>query len=153
VIIKLEYLKLILFSLAATAFADNSFAQSNDPAENRKYMAEAVKELADYLDIKCGDYKVTVKFDDTGFDYNSNPTSGTPTNADRVTAGLYAIASVCESGEAGSAKVKSGYNSIRIVPGAANMASVAKRVLTLTYDTASTVPIGRLREEYFQQLK
>jgi hypothetical protein len=145
--------QLVFAAIAAFSLANSAHAQSDNPDENRKYMSDAVNELADYLDLKCGNYKVTVKFDDSKFDYNSNPTNGTPTNADRVVAGLYAIASVCEGGDEASAKIKSTIRSIKIIPGNANIASITKGVLTLTYDIASTDPIGRLREQYYTQLK
>jgi hypothetical protein len=148
-----RFRQVVLGGVAAITFAGSAQAQSDNPAENRTYIAEAINELAGYLSDKCGNFPVVVKLNDVGFDYNSNPTKGTPSTADRVTAGLLAVIAVCEAGEAESAAIKAKFKRISIVPGTANTAQISKQILTLTFDPKSSVPVGQLRDQYYAQLK
>jgi hypothetical protein len=141
-----------LFGVALAALQFTAFAQSENPADNQQFMQKTFAELAEYVDAKCGDFKVPLRFDETGFDFSKNPTLGTPTAKDRATAGVYAIASVCEMGDAPSNRMKSKFNAIQVRPGSANVARLNGKTLDITYNPRSTEPFGRLREQYVGQM-
>jgi hypothetical protein len=128
-------------------------AQSTEPEENKLYMEKTTADMIDYVDGKCGDFRVDINFDDSAFDYNTNPTEGSPTNASRVFAGIYAIAAVCESGDAPSNRLKSKFSSITITPGTAPSARLAGGTLVLTYNPRDARTMSEMRDVYTAQLR
>jgi hypothetical protein len=144
-------MKKMIFAAAVLSMSA-AFAQSDNAADNKQYVDKSMAELAGYIDAKCGDFKVNLRFDDAGFDYTKNPTLGTPTAFDRASAGVYAVAAVCEMGDAPSARIKSKFNAIVVKQGAGNVAKLSGKTLEITYSARSTEPFGKLREQYVAQL-
>jgi hypothetical protein len=136
----------------ALACAPHAFAQSDNPADNKQHVQKWITELSDYIDAKCGDFRPAISFDDTGIDYSKNPTLGTPTTIDRITAPLYGISGVCEMGDAPSNAVKKKFNAIRLKQGGANAVKLNGKTLELTFAARSSEPFGKLKEYFVAQV-
>jgi hypothetical protein len=148
----LKALITIAFAASTALIPNAAHAQSENPAENKEFMDKWMAELAQYVENKCGDFKIKLTFNDAGFDYSKNPTLGTPTAKDRATAGLYGIAAVCETGDAPSNRLKSKFNAVNIRLGAANTMKLNGKTLDISYSPNSKEPFGKLRDAYVAQL-
>ncbi len=148
--------KLFFSSLAwvvvATFFTSAANGQSTNSAENQAYIQKYVNETVEYLDAKCSGFKLQLDFVETGIDYNQNPTTGTPTTTDRVTAPLYGIAQICERGDVPTNSLKRKFNAIRLKQGSTNSAKLNGKTLELTFAPSSQQPFGELKELFAQQI-
>src|SRR5262245_5229631 len=68
--------------------------------ENEAAVDKWIVDTTEYVKNKCGAFSPQVTLIKTGIDYEKDPSTGTPTTVDRVTAPLYAIAEICEKGTA-----------------------------------------------------
>jgi hypothetical protein len=132
--------------------AGNVQAQSTDSAENQAYIQKSVNETVEYLDAKCSGFKLQLDFVETGIDYSQNPTLGTPTTTDRVTAPLYGIAQICERGDVAANSLKRKFNAIRLKQGGSNSARLNGQTLELTFAASSKQPFGELKELFATQI-
>jgi hypothetical protein len=140
-------------ALIAALFAcTNAVAQSDNPAENKEYIAKWVKDMGEYIDAKCSGFKPSIDFNDAGVDYATNPSNGTPATVDRITAPFYGIAHVCEMGDAPTNALKGKFNAIRLRQGAANSVKLSGKTLDVTFAARSSEPSGKLREFFKAQL-
>jgi hypothetical protein len=148
--------KLFLGSLVwvttATLFPSFANSQSTDSAENQAYIQKFVNETVEYLDAKCSGFKLQLDFVETGIDYSQNPTLGTPTTTDRVTAPLYGIAQICERGDVAANSLKRKFTAIRLKQGNTNNAKLKGGTLELTFAASSKQPFGELKELFAAQI-
>jgi hypothetical protein len=148
---KLFFSSLIWVTIA-TLFTGAANAQSTDSAENQAFMQKSVNETVEYLDAKCSGFKLQLDFVETGIDYSQNPTLGTPTTTDRVTAPLYGIAQICERGDVAANNLKRKFDTIRLKQGSTNTAKLAGKTLELTFAASSKQPFGQLKELFATQI-
>lgn len=149
----LRNLDLSLVACVTTlALSTNAFAQSDNPADNKQHVQKWITDVSDYIDAKCGDFRPAISFGDTGIDYSKNPTLGTPTTIDRITAPLYGITGVCEMGDAPSNALKKKFTAIRLKQGSANAVRVNGKTLELTFAARSNEPFGKLKEYFVAQV-
>jgi hypothetical protein len=136
--------------LAASA---NVFAQSDNPAENKAFVQKWIADMTDYIDAKCSDFKPAIAFNDAGIDYAQNPSLGTPTAIDRITAPLSGIATVCEMGDAPANALKKKFSAVQLKQGAANAVRLNGKTLELTFASRSSEPFGRLKEFFAGKIR
>ncbi|MGL5001917.1 MAG: hypothetical protein ACRDAM_03150 [Casimicrobium sp.] len=149
---KLRVSTLALALCGALSLSTNALAQSDNPADNKQHVQKWLSDTSDYIDAKCGDFRPAINFDDTGIDYSKNPTLGTPTTIDRITAPLYGITGVCEMGDAPSNAIKKKFTSIRLKQGAANSVKLNGKTLELTFAARTSEPFGKLKEYFTAQM-
>jgi hypothetical protein len=135
-----------LIGIAIAMAIGSANAQSTDSAENQAYIQKSVNDTIEYLDAKCSGFKLQLDFVETNIDYSQNPTTGTPTTTDRVTAPLYGIAQICEKGDVAANSLKRKFNTIRLKQGNTNTAKLDGKTLELTFAASSNQPFGALKE-------
>jgi hypothetical protein len=143
---KKQLLGSLIWVTIATLVPIAANGQSTDSAENQAYVQKFANETVAYLDAKCSGFKLQLDFVETGIDYSQNPTLGTPTTTDRVTAPLYGIAQICERGDVPTNSLKRKFNAIRLKQGSTNNAKLDGSTLELTFAASSKQPFGELKE-------
>jgi hypothetical protein len=149
---KKQFFSSLVWVIVVTFFTSAANAQSTDSTENQAYIQKYVNETVEYLDAKCSGFKLQLNFVETGIDFSQNPTTGSPTTTDRVTAPLYGIAQVCERGDVPTNSLKRKFNAIRLKQGSTNSAKLDGRTLELTFAAISKQPFGELKELFAAQI-